>query len=273
MIKNSWALLSVLAGVGGALLLRPAPCRGQEPSQPGQLTRVLAGLQENGQGWSRQGLTWLLEREAVTHLTFMATDARGGTGGGGWYRPSQSRYGWEWLRRRLDKDGDGAVSFEEFSGPREWFEALDKNGDGQLTVEDFEWYGDSALARASAKTRPLFSQIDQDGNGQITADEWKRWFDKLSRAKGYVALDDLLPLFMERNMPRGRRGAKPPSLGNPLAILCSYISGDVGSPSEGPALGAAAPYFTLATTEGKEKLDLSRHKGKRPLVLIFGSFT
>jgi hypothetical protein len=271
MSKNPSAV--AVAAVLGALLLAHGACQAQEVARPGQFARVLADLQKNGKSWSEQGLGWLLEREAVTHLTFMATDPRGGTGGGGWYRPSRSRYDWEWLRQRLDKDSDGAVSFEEFSGPREWFEALDKNGDGQLTAEDFEWYGDSALAKASVKIRPLFSQIDRDGIGQITPAEWKLWFDSLSGAKGYIAVDDLLPLFMERNMTRARAGTKPPSLGNRLSILCSYVSGDVGSLSEGPAVDGVAPYFTLTTSDGKEKLDLSRHKGQKPLVLIFGSFT
>ena len=44
-----------------------------------------------------------------------------------WYRPSQSRYDWEWLRRRCDRDSDGAVTLQEFGGPREWFEALDRD--------------------------------------------------------------------------------------------------------------------------------------------------
>jgi hypothetical protein len=272
MNKKTWTPIALLAGLFGALLLRPDACRGQEP-RPGQLNRVLVDCRKNGTAWSERGLTWLLEREAIAHLTFMAADARGGTGGGGWYRPSQTRYGWEWLRRRRDKDGDGAVSFEEFSGPREWFEALDKNGDGLLTADDFEWFGDSALAKASVKARPLFSQIDRDGNGQVTAAEWKLWFDSLSGAKGYVGQDDLLPLFMDRKASGAKGAAKTPTFKDRLPVLCSYISGDVGSLSEGPALGGEAPYFTLTTTDGKEKLDLARHRGKKPLILIFGSFT
>ena len=60
---------------------------------------------------------------------------------------------------------------------------------------------------------------------------------------------------------------------NRLPVLCAYVSGDVGSPSEGPALGGPAPYFTLTTADGTGKLDLGRHRGEKPLVLIFGSFT
>jgi hypothetical protein len=273
MKNNLGTAVAILASLVGALLMPPGACRGEEPSHPGRLTRVLVDLRNNGKARTEQGLAWLLEREAVAHLMFMATDSRGGTGGGGWYRPSQSRYDWEWIRRRLDKDGDGAVSLAEFSGPREWFEALDKNRDGLLTADDFDWFGDSDLAKASTKIRPLFSQIDQDGNGQITPAEWKLWFDSLSGAKGYIGQDDLLPLFIDKRMSRTRGATKPPSLGNRLSVLCSYISGDVGSLSEGPALDGKAPYFTLATMNGKEKLDLSWHRGKKPLVLIFGSFT
>ena len=268
MSKNFVALAAVLTGVIGVLLPWPGVCQGQHPSRPGQLARILVDFQKNGKGWSERGSTWLLEREAVAHLTFMTTDARGGTGGGGWYRPSRSRYNWDWLKARLDKDGDGSVSFKEFSGPQGWFEALDKNRDGLLTKDDFAWFGDSALATASSKARTLFYQIDQNGDGHATPAEWQTWFNSLSGGKDYIAQDDLLPLFMEKKVSGGRRSPR-----SRLPIICSYLSGDVGSLSEGPAVDEEAPYFKLTTFDGKGKLDLSRHRGTKPLVLIFGSFT
>src|SRR5205807_1676293 len=133
------------------------------------------------------------------------------------------------------------VSLPEFAGPREWFEALDKNRDGLLTSEDFEWFGDSALARASTKIRPVFSEIDRDGNGQITAEEWKLWFGTLAGTKGYVSQDDLLPLFMDRRPGRPPGGGKPGGSRDRLPVICSYLSGDVGSLNEGPSVGDPAP--------------------------------
>jgi len=40
-----------------------------------------------------------------------------------------------------------------------------------------------------------------------------------------------------------------------------------------PKVGAVAPNFTLRTTDGKQKHRLSSFKGKRPVALIFGSYT
>jgi len=254
------------------LMVSPAVSHGADP-RPGQLARVLSGLQDNGKNWSRDGLSWLLQREYVTHLMFMATDEGSGTSGGGFYGPSQGRYGWQWLSKRLDRDEDDAITFEEFSGPREWFEALDKDRDGLLTEEDFAWYGSSALAKASGKAKSLFSQIDRDSDGQVSADEWKLWFQRLRGSKAYLAQDDLLPVFMETKKSWRAAGKNKGMKRDRTAVVASYISSDIGSPWEGPAIGGMAPDFTLSSMHGPEKLSLSGHRGKKPLVLIFGSFT
>ena len=39
--------------------------------------------------------------------------------------------------KTMDKDRDGKVSREEFTGPKERFDLLDKNGDGLLTEQEF----------------------------------------------------------------------------------------------------------------------------------------
>jgi hypothetical protein len=254
-------------------ILLPGRSFGQD-TRPRQLDRVLSGLQKNGENWLRQGVSWTLKREYVVHLMFMASDEHLGLGRvGGWYRPSQSRYDWTWLSRQFDTNLDGSISFDKFKGPREWFESLDKDRDGQLTRDDFSWYGKDGLARAGSRVKSLFYQIDDDGNGQVTVDEWKHWFDKLSGRKQYLSQDDLLPLFLEVKKANSASGKKAPMKYDPLAVAASYISGDVGSPTEGPAINDFAPDFTLSTIDGKGKLALSQHRGKKPLVVIFGSFT
>jgi hypothetical protein len=40
-----------------------------------------------------------------------------------------------------------------------------------------------------------------------------------------------------------------------------------------PAVGEAAPDFTLKTPDGKQTITRSKFQADRPLVLIFGSFT
>jgi hypothetical protein len=40
-----------------------------------------------------------------------------------------------------------------------------------------------------------------------------------------------------------------------------------------PAVGQAAPDFSLMALDGRQSITMSKHRGDRPLVLIFGSFT
>jgi len=42
---------------------------------------------------------------------------------------------------------------------------------------------------------------------------------------------------------------------------------------EGPALGDMAPAFRLNTHDGKRAISLADYRDKKPVVLIFGSFT
>jgi hypothetical protein len=70
----------------------------------------------------------------------------------GWFGPSQGRLGWPWLAARLDADGDGRVTREEFTGPDELFDRLDRDGDGVLTAADFDWSPKPPAASKGAKS-------------------------------------------------------------------------------------------------------------------------
>ena len=51
------------------------------------------------------------------------------------------------------------------------------------------------------------------------------------------------------------------------------LAGELGSLEPGPSLGDMAPDFTLSTYDGKSEITLSSYRDKKPVVLIFGSFT
>ena len=44
-------------------------------------------------------------------------------------------------------------------------------------------------------------------------------------------------------------------------------------PDTAPKLASSAPNFTLKTLSGEEEVDLASFRGKKPVVLVFGSYT
>ncbi|MBI3271434.1 MAG: hypothetical protein HYZ53_20760 [Planctomycetes bacterium] len=48
---------------------------------------------------------------------------------------------------------------------------------------------------------------------------------------------------------------------------------DPRGPDKAPKLGEAAPDFTLRSLDDKQEVKLSKLVGKRPIVLVFGSYT
>jgi thiol-disulfide isomerase/thioredoxin len=126
----------------------------------------------------------------------------------------------------------------------------DLNRDGWVTSKEFAGPAD------------LFRRLDRNENGLIAAED--------------LDWSDPPPLFdASLELPRTwwdrvRRTPDEPSLG---VMLSCFFKGDLGSFREGPGLGQLAPDFTLPVEGGRERVSLSGHRGKRPVVLIFGNMT
>jgi hypothetical protein len=211
--------------------------------------------------------TWIQPPEIVEMLWAMAHGV--GTGPGeGWFHPGETRYGWEWVKR-FDADHDGKVSRKEWPGPAEWFDRLDRNLDGVLTPADFDWSDKATAPRVPY--RPLFFALDANGNGRVSRQEWDDFFKKAARGKDYMTPEDLQHA-LEGALPKPTPPGKDDGP-SPLVFINGLLSGELGSWHEGPDIGDPAPDFTLNTHNGKQTIRLSQYRGKRPVVLVFGSFT
>jgi len=101
---------------------------------------------------------------------------------------------------------------------------------------------------------------------------------KLVRSAALVLIG-LLSLTQLANAQRRRRPSaqqpKParPGLSRPADRSASNAKrGDLRIPTK-VHVGDAAPDFTIKTLDGKETVTLSAFRGKKPVVLIFGSYT
>jgi hypothetical protein len=189
--------------------------------------------------------------------------------GTGWFHPAQSLYDWKWLAGRWDANRDGIITREEFTGSKELFDRLDRNRDGKITPEDLDWSDKAPYWREANLANRLFRRADADTNGRVTAEEWQTLFKKAAGGKDALTPEDLrLLLFPPPSSP------PPPSeMPSRLTLLHGLLTGEIGSPLEGPRVGQPAPDFTLTTQDGKTTMSLSQFRGKKPVVLVFGSFT
>ncbi len=67
--------------------------------------------------------------------------------------------------RQADKDGDGVIAKGEYMGPEMAWERLDRDGDGKLT------YDEAAAARVEQDIAKVFEGQDGDLSGTLTEDE------------------------------------------------------------------------------------------------------
>jgi hypothetical protein len=190
----------------------------------------------------------------------------------GWFHPSESRYSWSWLAGRFDLNKDGLLTADELKGSAPLFRALDRDGDEAVTSEDLDWSPGSRYLQGRAQARGRFSRMDQNGNGRVTLEEWEKSFEQATKGKKFLTQDDLADLlYPAAPTNRGRSVASEgPSR---VTLLKGLFSGEIGSSSEGPRLGQGAPAFSLETHDKARRISLADYRGKKPVVLIFGSFT
>ncbi|HEY7309031.1 MAG TPA: hypothetical protein VH643_06640 [Gemmataceae bacterium] len=216
-------------------------------------------------------LSWLRQVEAAQMLGAIASGQPPSSGDMGWFHPGQSAYGLKWLAERMDKDGDGNISKQEFTGPDELFDRLDRDHDGRLTRADFDWSDDAPLNRQMRIVNPFFRRSDADHDEKITAAEWQEMFKKAAKGKDSLSREELHALLFPPPPPPSKNpGGGMPS---PQILLKGLFEGEIGSFHEGPSVGRLAPDFTLRTFDDTKAITLSRFRGKKPVVLIFGSFT
>jgi hypothetical protein len=253
-------MLSSLAAPGAVVEARKEP-PGSRPALP--------DLRPLGKSlW--QSVAALKRLEIVEMVTAIAGGSDLGPNSG-WFHPAQSRYSWKWLASRFDANKDGKIERREFPGSDDLFNRLDRDHDGVLTPADFDWSDRSPLARRASMARTLFHLFDANSNGRVSREEWDAFFARLSAGKGYFSPDDLREA-MERFQLAKKDGSKNKGP-SPLVFLKGLLCGELGSPFEGPRVGQTAPDFTLETFDGKRHVTLSQFRGKKPVVLVFGSFT
>jgi Ca2+-binding EF-hand superfamily protein len=114
-------------------------------------------------------------------------------------QPDVVRRGAQLRWQKLDKDGDGFISRNEWDRKPKAFDRLDSNKDGVLTLEEAK---QSARQRGKARQQNRLKQLDKDGNGAISREEWPRQpkaFDRLDTNKdGVLTEAELSPLIRRR---------------------------------------------------------------------------
>ena len=126
------------------------------------------------------------------------------------------------LLKRLDKNGDGQISRDEWQKRPQVFDRIDQNHDGVITSDEAET---AARNRAqhqgqSGRGGRALERFDKNRDGQISRDEWQgdaAVFDRLDKNHDGVITSDELPQRRHRspdgsgsdNTPRTQPASPP----------------------------------------------------------------
>ncbi len=202
----------------------------------------------------------------------MYTDILGGSQLGpndGWFRRAvaQTRFDWPATKKQYNRNGDDAITREEFPGSDADFARLDRDHDKKLSKDDFDF---SAHALTPSPGAMLFMRADRDGNGKLSREEFEQFFNQAdSGSRDFLSLSDLQQALPA---PSGRPSA-PRTGPSKETLIRGLFHQEIGSLQPGPALGEKFIDFTLESNDGTKKVTLSKLIGPKPVVLVFGNFT
>ncbi len=108
----------------------------------------------------------------------------------------------------LDRDGDGAVSLEEFQVPKQLANRLDTNKDGAISKEEAD--PNAGLAGGSGDTdkdiASFLERFDKNKDGKVGSDEYtgpKQIFDRVDTDQDGMLSRDEIAKFMQAAAKRG----------------------------------------------------------------------
>jgi EF hand len=210
------------------------------------------------------------ELEFTQNLTAVLNGSTLGPGEGWFKKPGQSRYDWNWLADRFDANHDNRITRKEFKGPDELFDRLDRDHDGVITKSDLDWSDASPYWKQLRHANQILRRADRDKDQKLSKAEWDALFEELAKNKDALDAEDLRTLLYPPETPSK---PDPSDIPTKAMLLKGLLTGELGSPAEGPRLGEAGPDFTLSTHDGAKTITLSKFRGHKPVVLVFGSFT
>lgn len=133
-----------------------------------------------------------------------------------------------------DGDEDGFVSKEEFAA------GFAERGGADESMDHYSM---------------MVEDVDQDQDGALALEELTGWFDAQDEDSDLVLTGNEVRALMFRRMSSRNRDKEP-------------VADDAPN-----ARGKVAPDFELRPPDGGEPVRLSSFAGKRPVALIFGSYT
>lgn len=99
--------------------------------------------------------------------------------------------------QKFDKDNDGKVSKEEFTGPAEHFTRMDKNGDGFISADEVKPGNPPRLGGEGPQGmgQHFFRKFDKDKDGKVSKEEFTGRSDRFTgldkNGDGFVTADEM----------------------------------------------------------------------------------
>jgi len=247
-------------------------------------------------------MKWLLAAVGFLFVAAPALDAQRARAGGG------SDDVWKLLSEKYDRNKDGRITPAEYPREASKFEAFDRDGNGSITRADFAGGRRRMMPRRSRggdRLRRIGGLLavaaDRDRSGDVTANEWKAFLASVEGERRDCVDPDKLIGAVTRDLEgaaarlRGRRGARALDADGDGTIETAELTAAFSSLDRNgdgaldrselsirgprnrvrlPVRGEPAPDFELPMSADPGKtVRLSSFAGKRPVALVFGSYT